>query len=453
MSVGIRTRLAVCLAKFSSQVIRRTRLGRGTTLPGRIAEMLAPELLQELSGMVREKVIVTMGTNGKTTTNNLLCQTLEAEGKKVICNRLGANMKNGIISAFVLAARKDGRLDADYACIEVDELAAATVVPLLAPDCIVLTNIFRDQLDRYGEIDIICRKIKEAVQTLPKAMLVINSDDIFSYALACECGNPVVLYGIKENEFHDMASEGFPDSLFCRFCGERLSYDFFHYGHLGSWHCSHCGAKRPSPVFTASDIWFDGEGCSFSLDGQLFTAQTKAYYSIYNILSAYTALYAAEAEAFAFEETVRNFDYGNKREEKFFINGAHVQLYLVKNPVGFQQKLVMLRRDSSPKDIIIQINDNAQDGKDVSWLWDVDFSAFAKLHAVTVLTAGLRRYDMQLRLKYEDIPCETIDDIEIAVEELTEKGTKNLYVISNYSGLYEMNQMLKRMQKKGEAPL
>lgn len=422
-------------------------------MPGYIAELLAPKLLSELSGMVREKVIVTMGTNGKTTTNNLICQTLEAEGKKVVCNRLGANMRNGIVSSFVLAARRDGSLDADYACMELDELAAATVLPLLAPDCIVLTNIFRDQLDRYGEIDIICRKIKEAIRTVPKAVLVINSDDIFSYALACECGNPVVLYGIEENAFHDMASEGFPDSLFCRFCGERLSYDFFHYGHLGNWHCPHCGAKRPSPVFTASDIWFDCDSCSFYLDGQLFTAQTKACYSIYNILSAYTALYAAEAEASAFEEAVRNFDFGNKREEKFFINGAQVQLYLAKNPVGFQQKLVMLQRDSSSKDIILQINDNAQDGRDVSWLWDVDFGGFSKLHAVTVLTAGLRRYDMQLRLKYEDIPCEAVDSIEIAVRQLAEKGTKNLYIISNYSGLYETNQMLHRMQKKGEASL
>lgn len=422
-------------------------------MPGRIAGLLAPTLLPELSGMVREKIIVTMGTNGKTTTNNLLCQTLEAEGKKVVCNRLGANMKNGILSAFALAARRDGGLDADYACLEVDELAAAAVLPMLVPDCIVLTNIFRDQLDRYGEIDIICRKIKEAIKTVPKAVLVVNSDDSFSYALACECGNPMVLYGIEENAFHDMESKGFPDSLFCRFCGERLSYDFFHYGHLGSWYCSHCGARRPSPVFTASDIWFDGNGCSFYLDGQLFTAQTKACYSIYNILSAYAAIYAAEAETSAFEETVRNFDYGNKREGKFSVNGAYVQLYLAKNPVGFQQKLAMLQHDSSPKDIIIQINDNAQDGKDVSWLWDVDFSGFAKLHAVTVIAAGLRRYDMQLRLKYEDIPCEATDNIRTAVEQLTKKGTKNLYVISNYSGLYEMNRMLARMQKRGEAPL
>lgn len=472
--MGIKIKLAVCVAKFINQIIQKTERGRGTALPGRVAEWIAPDLLSELSGMVREKIIVTMGTNGKTTTNNLLCQTLEAEGKKVVCNRLGANMKSGIAAAFALATKRDGSLDADYACIEVDELAADAVLPQLCPNCIVLTNIFRDQLDRYGEIDIICRKIKEAIQKVPEAVLVINSDDIFSYALACECRHPVVLYGIEENAFHDMASEGFPDSLFCRFCGKRLSYDFFHYGHLGSWHCSHCSAKRPLPVFTARDVCFDGDGCSFCLvrnraaihahpqdreahlqrplheifclGKQRFTAQTKACYSIYNIIAAYTALYAAEAEALAFQETVRSFDYGNQREEKFFINGATVQLYLAKNPVGFQQKLAMLKRDSSKKDIIIQINDNAQDGKDVSWLWDVDFGGFAGLCAVTVLTAGLRRYDMQLRLKYEDIPCEAADNIEMAVEQLTKKGTKNLYVISNYSGLYEANQMLRRLQ-------
>lgn len=443
--MNIRTRLAVYLAKLVNWVLRKTNRGRGTALPGSAARLVSPNILSELSGMVREKTIAVMGTNGKTTTNNLLCQTLEAQGKKVVCNRLGANMQNGIISAFALAAGRDGRIDSEYACVEVDELAAAEVLPMLKPDCIVLTNIFRDQLDRYGEIDIICRKIKEAIQTVPNAVLVINCDDIFSYALACECKNQMVLYGIEEHEFRDITSEGFPDSLFCRFCGKRLSYDFFHYGHLGSWHCPSCGAKRPSPVCTAADIRFDEDGCSFYLDGQLISAQTRACYSIYNILAAYTALYAVNVRTDTFEETVRQFDYGNQREKEFFIDGARIRLSLAKNPIGFQQKLAVLQRDTASKDIIIQINDNAQDGKDVSWLWDVDFSGFGSLHAVTVLTAGLRRYDMQLRLKYEDIPCEAIDDMETAVRKLAKEGTKNLYVISNYSGLYEINRMLKRL--------
>lgn len=461
LPVNLRIRLSICLAKLVSRVLQKTNRGRGTALPGYAARLLAPRILLKLSGMVRKKIIVVMGTNGKTTTNNLLCRTLEAQGNKVVCNQLGANMQNGIVSAFALAADRNGRIDAEYACIEVDELAAAEVLPVLRPDCIVLTNIFRDQLDRYGEIDIICRKMKEAIQTVPNAVLVINCDDIFSYALSCECQNPTVLYGIEEHAFPDMASEGFPDSLFCRFCGKRLSYDFFHYGHLGIWHCPHCGAERPSPACTATDIRFGEEpyGCedavhycschemtSFYVGGQLLTAKTGACYSVYNILAAYTALSAVHAGTDAFAETVWQFDYGNQREEEFFIDGARVRLYLAKNPVGFQQKLALLQRDAAPKDIIVQINDNAQDGKDVSWLWDINFSSFAKLHAAKILTAGLRRYDMQLRLKYEDVPCEATEDIEAAVRRLAEEGTKNIYIISNYSGLYEINRLLKRME-------
>lgn len=424
--------------------------GNGTALPGLIARRIDPEILSGLSGMVREKMIVTMGTNGKTTSNNLLCRSLEAEGKKVICNRMGANMENGIVSAFVLAAGRGGYLDADYACIEVDELTAPHTLPLLNPDCILLTNIFRDQLDRYGEIDVTCRKIKEAVTQVPKAVLVINGDDIFSYALALECKNPIVIYGINEHAFSDMASEGFRDSLFCRFCGSRLFYDFFHYGHLGIYHCPDCGMNRPAPSYTASDIQFHQDGCSFCLNGRLITARTQASYSIYNILSSYATLCAAKAPVSQFANTVLSFDYGNHREKEFFINGTHVQLYLVKNPVGFQQKLTLMQKDSAPKDIIFQINDNCQDGRDISWLWDVNFEGFSQVHAVTVLTAGLRRYDMALRLKYENILSEAMEDMETAVKQLIREGVKNLYVVVNYSSLYQTKHLLENLSVRRE---
>lgn len=147
-----------------------------------------------------------MGTNGKTTTNAILCKALEHEGQKVIINRTGANMLNGIISAFVLATDKHGNLDADYACIEVDEIASVGVLPKLEPDCALLTNISRDQLDRFGEVDITYNKLMTAVTSVPKTTLIINCDDILSYSLAQESKNAFVTYGISEQIFDD----GFP---------------------------------------------------------------------------------------------------------------------------------------------------------------------------------------------------------------------------------------------------
>ena len=153
----LRSKFAVKCAKATSSLIKKLNRGSGVTLPGYVARLIDPNILKELSGQVRKKTIVTMGTNGKTTTNAILCKALEHEGQKVIINRTGANMLNGIISAFVLATDKHGNLDADYACIEVDEIASVGVLPKIEPDCALLTNISRDQLDRFGEVDTIKR--------------------------------------------------------------------------------------------------------------------------------------------------------------------------------------------------------------------------------------------------------------------------------------------------------
>ena len=174
----LRSKLAIKCAKATSSLIKKMNRGSGVTLPGYVARLIDPKILNEMAGQVREKIIVTMGTNGKTTTNAILCRALESEGKKVIINRTGANMLNGIISAFVLSTDKKGRLDADFACIEVDEIASVGVLPRLTPDCALLTNISRDQLDRFGEVDITYNKLMAAVTSVPKTTLIINCDDI-----------------------------------------------------------------------------------------------------------------------------------------------------------------------------------------------------------------------------------------------------------------------------------
>lgn len=178
----LRSKFAVKCAKATSSLIKKLNRGSGVTLPGYVARLIDPNILKELSGQVRKKTIVTMGTNGKTTTNAILCKALEHEGQKVIINRTGANMLNGIISAFVLATDKHGNLDADYACIEVDEIASVGVLPKIEPDCALLTNISRDQLDRFGEVDITYNKLMTAVTSVPKTTLIINCDDILSYS-------------------------------------------------------------------------------------------------------------------------------------------------------------------------------------------------------------------------------------------------------------------------------
>ena len=447
----LRSRFAVRCAKITSFLSKKMNRGSGATLPGYVARRIDPNILKEISGQVRDKILVTMGTNGKTTTNAILCRALEAEGKKVIINRTGANMMNGIISAFVLATDRKSRLDADFACIEVDELAAAGVLPQLSPDCGVLTNISRDQLDRFGEVDITFNKLMAAVASVPEMKLIITCDDILSCSLAQESGNPYVTCGISEQIFDDISRSEIRESIFCRKCGSKLEYDFFHYGQLGIYHCPSCGWKRPEPDFYAENITMGEDGLySFDLDGEHIDSTARTPYNIYNTLSAYTALKTAGAGYKKFKEMIESFDYGNNRESVFHIDGAKVQLHLAKNPIGFQQKVSLVLKDPAPKDIIIQINDTLQDGTDISWLWDVDFQYLADSNASSITTAGTRKYDMGLRLKYEDIPCRSTEDMEGTILELAKSGTKNLYVIVNYSGLYRTNHLLAELEKKSE---
>lgn len=444
--INLRRRLAILCARTVSVIIRKLSHKQGSTLPGYLARLICPDILPQMSGMIREKIIVTMGTNGKTTVNSMLYHGLIKQGKRVVINGTGANMMGGVISAFVLAADWRGGLDADYACIEVDEFAAAQILPLLKPDYVLLTNIFRDQMDRYGEIDAVLYKIRTALAAVPEATLIINGDDFFSYTLCLRCDQPAVTYGINEKIFDKTCSPKVRESTFCRFCGEKLEFAYFQYGQIGSYACPRCSFRRPIPEFTAEHIRLESEGYAFDLNGIPIQTHTDVPYQVYNILSAYAALVAAGISPEGAAEAAGDFDYENSREEVFWIRGTRVQLYLAKNPIGFQQKIAMIAKDRTAKDIIVKINDTPQDGKDISWLWDVDFHYLKDAGAASVITAGSRRLDMELRLKYEDIPCRPAEDLREAVTGLLMKGTGNLYMIVNYSGLRPANRMLHQLQ-------
>ncbi len=443
----LRARFAIRMAKFCNKWIKKLNRGSGLTLPGKVARMLDPDILSEMASMIGKKIIVTMGTNGKTTTNAILYHAVTALGETAIINRTGSNMMNGIVSAFVLATDKKCRIHADYACIEVDENASKTVLPALKPDCILLTNISRDQLDRFGEVDLTFNTIKQSFASVPNAPLVLNCDDLISYNAALDGKNPYLTYGISEQTFDYTARSEIRESIFCRRCEAKLEYDFFHYGQLGVYHCPKCGFARPVPDYEASGIRDDEKGYSFEIENRRMRVNTRTRYNIYNALAAYSAMKAAGIPTDGFAEALDSFDFGNGREDTFTVGSMKVQLNLAKNPIGFQQKVSYVMQDKTPKDIIILINDDYQDGRDISWLWDVDFQYLADADAASIYTTGSRRYDMALRLKYDEIPCKVTDDLKQTIAYLSEHGTGNLYIIVNYTALYSTNHLLHELEK------
>ena len=362
----------------------------------------------------------------------------------LVCNHTGSNMLAGVAAAFVLSAKNNGRLDADYACIEIDEASTLRIFPHFQPDYMVLTNLFRDQLDRYGEIDITMDMLNRAIKMAPEMKIIVNGDDALSAYLAMESGNRFVTYGITERVFDQQSDREIREGRFCKKCGARLDYEFYHYSQIGKYNCPNCDFTRPEIDFEASHIDMS-DGLQFDVEGRHISVNYKGFYNIYNVLAAYSAARTAGLEIPDFEDVLQKFNPQNGRMEHFHVKNTDIILNLAKNPAGFNQNISAVMEDEKEKDIIIVINDNAQDGTDISWLWDVDFDRFAGDHIHSVTVSGIRCQDMRLRLKYVDIETELIADMKRAIEARVKDGCGNLYVLVNYTALFSTRDILVSM--------
>lgn len=441
----LRRMLAVWAAKITEKASVHIFHRQGVTWAGKIALKICPSVLKELSGQVKKDIFIVCGTNGKTTTNNMLCAAIEAEGYRVVCNHTGSNMLNGVAAAFALSAGIGGNLRADYACIEIDEASTRRVFPHFKPDYMVLTNLFRDQLDRYGEIDITMKILKEVMQAAPGMKVIVNGDDALSAFLAMDSGNEYITYGISEQVTDDRDSHEIREGRFCKRCGAPLKYRFYHYSQLGDYACSGCEFQRPAPDYDAADVEI-GDGLAFTVEGRRLRADYRGFYNIYNILAAYAAVRTGGIDAEHFNDMLAGFNPENGRMEEFRIQSTKAILNLAKNPAGFNQNISAVMQDQTPKDVIIVINDNAQDGTDISWLWDVDFDRFREANTQSITVSGIRCYDMGLRLKYVDIPAMMEPDVEKALRERIANGCGNLYVLVNYTALFSTRNVLKRLE-------
>lgn len=440
----MRKLIAVWLGKALT-VVGKLMGKKSSSSPGAYALKICPDLVKGLEKCVSKGVIVTCGTNGKTTTNNLMASALEAKGYKVICNKLGANMLSGIATTVLQEMNIFGKLKADYACLEIDEAYTPIVFDYVKPDVMVITNLFRDQLDRYGEIDITSDIINKAIAKVPNLKLILNGDDPLCVKFGKNENVTAYYYGISEKVLPQL--DDTKEGRFCPMCGAEQKYNYYHYSQLGDFYCPSCGFKRPDIDFDVANVSL-ASPMKFEINGNKTEINYKGFYNIYNLIAVYGALNVLGESTDDFGGLLENYkpQIGRMQEYKF---SKPVILSLSKNPAGFNQAISTVNTDKRKKDVIIAINDKVNDGRDVSWLWDVDFEKIADENLNTLATTGIRLYDISLRFKYSDIKVDLItEDMSEAVQKALETDSEVVYVLVNYTALYPTEAVLKKLGGK-----
>lgn len=439
--------IAVWAAKLSA-ILGRALGKKSSSTPGAVAFRICPDIIKILGKNIKNDIIVTCGTNGKTTTNNLIASVLEGSGYKVVSNRFGANMLSGVAAAFALECDWLGRLKADYACLEVDEAYTAKVFKHITPNFVVVTNIFRDQLDRYGEIDALLNIMSGAFADSNYPTLILNGDDPISSNFGRDYQGKVYYYGISEKVLPQ--KDDAKDGRFCAVCGAEQKYNYYHYSQLGDYFCPVCGNKRPKIDFEAMNIDLS-DGLQFSVNGENISVNYKGFYNIYNILGTFGVMSLLGIKPNDFEKALGAYKPQIGRMQEFDLGKPFV-LNLAKNPAGFNQAIQTVMQDSRKKDVIIAVNDMPSDGMDISWLWDVDFEKLADEKLQRLIVSGTRRYDLALRFKYADVKCDVItEDMKSFISSCAiSKESEVCYVLVNYTMLFSTENILTELEAKKE---
>ncbi len=446
--MGIRALAAVGLGRLAHWGLRTLARRPASQLPGRVALAIDPHVMERLARKLRQGSIVVCGTNGKTTTTNLLADAIELTGRRVLCNREGANMAAGVATSLLQGSW------ADWAVIEADELSTIHIVPALRPSYLVLLNLFRDQLDRAGEIDHVQDVLVRALASSPNTVLVTCGDDPLCAGVALrarQAGTRVIAFGVGEDL--GLAPDRVPEAGFCQVCGDRLVYDYRSYAQLGAFRCPRGDFSRPDLDFVATDVRMSHEGITLQVDGGGDTAVLDVSfggpYMVYNVLAAYVAASLARVDAPSFQRSLDAFDPHNGRLQHFRIGGREVILNLAKNPTGFNQNLALLCADPSPKSVYVVVNDNYNDGKDISWIWDVDFERLGReAKASQVMVGGHRANDLQVRMKYAGISAPIVEDASEALSMIGSLSSDMpLYLLCNYSALSPTKKELETLAK------
>jgi UDP-N-acetylmuramyl tripeptide synthase len=403
---AIRPRLtaAILAARAAAGLTRALRLGGGTVIPGHVAARLYPAVLAELARQLPRGSIVVSGTNGKTTTARMLAAVAAAADIPVVHNRAGANLPSGMLAALLADAGVNGRPQGALGIFEVDEAHVPAAVAATRPRVLLLTNLFRDQLDRYGEIDLIATRWRETVQRMEVQTLTANVDDPLLAHLMIAAPGRILGFGVEDPTPGRETLTHEADRRLCPACGGPLVYSRAFFSHLGHYACSACGWQRPRPSLRVTRVEEEqsaGTRATLEYEQEVATVRIPLP-GLHNVYNAAAAVAGALAIGVPFAQAtagVERVEGAFGRYQRVEVESGSLTLILVKNPVGFTQALRSLPRDAT--EVVIAINDLFADGTDVSWLWDVDFDVLRE-RQLPVTCSGLRAHDMALRLKYAD---------------------------------------------------
>ena len=448
MKFSLRAFLAIILCKLLRVISRLLRRG-GTAMPGRIAVKVCPDLLSRLSKDV--KTVAITGTNGKTTCSRMIEEAFSEAGLNYFANRSGANLMSGITTEFVMNTTLSGHMKKEYAVIECDEAAAVKVFAQLHPQVIVVTNLFRDQLDRYGEITHTLSNIRQGIRDVPDAVLCLNADCSLTSSLADDgLPNQILWYGVNESAGMKALPSALSDASHCIRCKTEYEYDYHTYAHLGGFRCPKCGYHRHDPEFGVCEILcMDDRHSEVRLrtpDGIVdLTVNLPASYNLYNAAAAFCAASAMGLPQNVCVAALGHFSCGFGRMETFPLAGG-TRMILVKNPAGCSQALEFLSGVETDYILVACLNDRGADGTDISWIWDANFELLSTFsdHIRKLYVSGDRADDMRLRLKYAGIPDERIT-VEYSPEKLTETlsvETLPVYIMPTYTAMLDLRTVI-----------
>jgi UDP-N-acetylmuramyl tripeptide synthase len=442
----------VAAARAAGRLARAAGRGGGTSLPGKLLTRLEPDAISRLASRLPRGSVAISATNGKTTSAAMTAAILERAGMKLVHNRAGANMASGIASTLAAAAGRGGRIDGELGLFEIDEFWLDRVVPALAPRSLLLGNLFRDQLDRYGELETIADRWAAMVGAMGAgAQLALNADDPLIADLGRDRAG-VMYFGVEDRSIALVEMQHASDSKHCRRCGTAYAYEAIYLGHLGVYRCPGCGAGRPDPLVSATNVrLFRTDAASFELRTPAGTVEVSlplpGLYNVYNALGAAALCTTLGLAPEAIAEGLGAVSAAFGRAERIVIGERTLSVLLIKNPAGANEVLRTLTLEEDELDLLGVLNDRTADGRDISWVWDADFELLAnRAHRVTC--AGTRAAELALRFKYAGVDpsrLHVVPALPAALDDaLTGARGARIFVLPTYTALLELRAELAR---------